>query len=165
MTEAHSKPRFGLPVGVVVGLGLLAAPRVVLHDLDLINEGTLINALLVFVPLLIWIGVAVWRSTNPFVSLLAAGGVYGVCLLVVHNVLWSQSWAGDPPRLGGNLEGRLPTAVEELFLRGAMSVTSLFTGLAVGTVCGAVAWAIARARSRYRGRFHPSRGHDSPDPR
>ncbi|MET0419934.1 MAG: hypothetical protein ABW022_28295 [Actinoplanes sp.] len=163
MTEARSKTRFGLPVGVIVGLGLLAAPRVVLHDLDLISEGTFINALLVFVPLLIWIAVAVWRSTNPFVSLLAAGGVYGLCLLVVHNALWSQSWAGDPPRLGGNLAGRLPTAVEELILRGAMSVTSIFTGLAVGTVCGAVAWVITRARSR--GPSQVFRRHGSSDPR
>jgi hypothetical protein len=148
MTEVHNKPRFGLPVGLVVVLGLLAAPRVVLHDLDVIKEGTLVNALLVFVPLLIWIAVAVRRSTNPFVSLLAVGGVYGLCLVVIHNALWSHTWAGSPPTLGGNLEGRLPAGIEELILRGAMSLTSLFTGLAAGTVCGAVAWATARARAR-----------------
>jgi hypothetical protein len=150
MTEAHSMPRLGLPVSAVVVLGLLAAPRVVLHDLDILSEGSLVNSLFVFVPLLIWIVVAVLRSANPFVSLLAVGGVYGVCLLVVHNVLWSRMWEGDPPRLGGNLEGRLPAATEELILRGAMSLTSLFTGLAVGTVCGALAWAITRARPRGR---------------
>ena len=160
MTEAHSKPRVGLPVSAVVVLGLLAAPRVVLHDLDVLREGSLVNSLFVFVPLLIWIVVAVLRSANPFVSLLAAGGVYGVCLLVVHNVLWSRTWEGDPPRLGGNLEGRLPAATEELILRGAMSLTGLFTGLAVGTVCGALAWAVTRARSR--GRSLTRRGDSDP---
>lgn len=155
MTPAHSKRRFGLPVGVIVMLGLLAAPRVVLHDLDVINEGTPANGVLVFAPLLIWVVVAVLRSTNPFVSLLAAGGVYGLCLLVVHNLLWNRTWEGDPPRLGGSLASRLPTALEELILRGAMSLAGLFTGLAVGTVCGVLAWAIARARTR--GRSTPPR--------
>ncbi|WP_203790883.1 hypothetical protein [Paractinoplanes rishiriensis] len=115
--------KLGLPAITVVGLGLLAAPRVVLHDLDLIHEGTFVNALFVFVPLLIWIAVAVWRSTNPFVSMLAAGGVYGICLVVGHNLF---------------------APVDGLFLRAAMSVSSIFTGIAVGIVCGAVAWGIRR---------------------
>ncbi|WP_326639701.1 hypothetical protein OG884_33965 [Streptosporangium sp. NBC_01755] len=34
----------------IIGLALLAAPRVVLHDLDVIHEGTFVNALFVFVP-------------------------------------------------------------------------------------------------------------------
>ncbi|MEU4689547.1 hypothetical protein [Actinoplanes sp. NPDC023714] len=118
-------PRLAVP------LGLLAVPRAVLHDLDLVHEGTAVNAALVFVPLLIWILVAVLRAGNPFLTLLAAGGVYGVCLAVVHNVFWSPA-----PGAG------------ELLLRVAMTVSSLFTGVAVGALCGVIAWGLARVPRR-----------------
>lgn len=146
MAEANSETRLGLPAVLIGALGVLAAPRVVLHDWGVVHEGTVINAVLVFLPILVWVAVAVRWSSKPLLSLLAVGGVYGLCLLVVHNMLWDRAWAGDTPRLGGNLAGRLPAASEELALRAAMSVTSLFTGLAVGTVCGVVAWGITRLR-------------------
>ncbi|MEU4421707.1 hypothetical protein AB0F81_13870 [Actinoplanes sp. NPDC024001] len=133
---------------LAVPLGLLAAPRAIFHDLDLVREGTLVNAALVFVPLLIWIVVAARRAARPFLTLLAAGGVYGACLALVHNVFWSRAFEGDPPALGGNLAGRLSPGAEDLLFRGAMSVTSLFTGLAVGAVCGAVAWGVTRLLRR-----------------
>jgi hypothetical protein len=136
--------RLGLPAWLIVALGLLAVPRAVLHDLDVVTEGSPVNALLVFVPLIIWIVVAVRLAGNPFLALLAAGGVYGICLAAVHNIFWSHTWAGQPPRLGGNLEGRLPPGPEELLMRGATTLSSLFTGIAVGTVCGVTAWAITR---------------------
>jgi hypothetical protein len=139
------KPRrLGLPGWLIVVLGLLAAPRAVLHDLDIVAEGSVINGVLVFGPPAIWIIVAVRLAGNPFLALLATGGVYGICLAAVHNVLWDRAWVGDPPRLGGNLEGRLSAGTEELILRGATTLSSIFTGLAVGTVCGVAAWAIAR---------------------
>jgi hypothetical protein len=133
---------------VALLLGLLAAPRVILHDLDLIQEGTLLNAVLVFVPLLIWIVVAVVRRTSPFLTLLAAGGVYGICLALFHNIFWNRAVADDPPTLGGNLAGRLSPGTEELVFRGAMSLSSLFTGLAVGAICGALAWTLTRLLTR-----------------
>ena len=142
--------RLGLPAWLIVALGLLAAPRAVLHDLDVVSEGSPINLLLVFGPLVIWVIVAVRSAAHPFLALLAAGGVYGICLALVHNIFWSSTWAGDPPRLGGNLEGRLPPGAEELLMRGATTLSSLFTGLAVGTICGVAAWAITRLIRRRR---------------
>ena len=133
---------------LAIPLGLLAAPRVIFHDLDLVQEGTAVNAALVFVPLIIWIGVAVFRAPSPFLTLLAAGGVYGVCLAFFHNVFWGRAFAGDPPSLGGNLAGRLEPGTEELVLRAAMTVSSLFTGLAVGAICAQLAWALARLLRR-----------------
>lgn len=50
--------RLGLPLVAIIGLALLAAPRVILHDLDIIHEGTAINALFVFLPPVVWIIVA-----------------------------------------------------------------------------------------------------------
>jgi hypothetical protein len=140
----QNRQRLGLPAWLVMALALLAVPRAVLHDLDVVTEGSPVNALLVFGPLVVWVVVAVRLAGNPFLALLAAGGIYGICLGTVHNIFWSRTWAGDPPRLGGNLEGRLPAGLEELLLRGATTLSSLFTGLAVGAICGLVAWAIRR---------------------
>ena len=134
--------KLGLPLWSIVALGLLAAPRVVLHDLDIIHEGSFVNALFVFVPLAIWVAVAVAWSTKPFLSLLAAGGVYGLSLAIGHNLL------RDIPRLGGELTGRLSPAVEQVLARGAIVASSLVTGLVVGAVCGLVAWGIHRVTHR-----------------
>ncbi|MEU8658396.1 hypothetical protein [Actinoplanes philippinensis] len=120
--------RKDLPLMIV--LGLLAAPRAVLHDLGLIHEGTGLNALLVFVPLLIWVVVAVTRSRSPVRLLLGAGAVYGLCLAVVHNALW-----------------HVETTVPEPLARTAATVSSLATGLAAGAICGGLAWLLTRRRS------------------
>jgi hypothetical protein len=146
--------KLGMPIWLIATLALLAVPRVVLHDLDIIHEGTAVNALLVFAPLLVWLIVAVAGSTNPFLSLLATGLVYGLCLALAHNVFWSRSVGDDPPRLGGNAADRLPAVGEELVFRGAATVSSLFTGVAVGTLCGAVAWAVAWLLRARAGKTH-----------
>jgi hypothetical protein len=138
------RERLGLPAWLMVTLGLIAVPRAVLHDLGVVTEASPVNLLLVVAPLLVWIAVAVRMAGNPFLVLLAVGGTYGVCLAAVHNIFWSRVWAGGPPRLGGNLEGRLTAGQEELLMRGAMTLSSLFTGIAVGTVCGVTAWALTQ---------------------
>ncbi|WP_179855047.1 hypothetical protein [Paractinoplanes atraurantiacus] len=46
---------------------------------------------------------------------------------MIHNLLWDG---------------------ESVLLRGAITVSSLFTGLAVGAISGAVAWLISRRRRR-----------------
>ncbi|WP_433791479.1 hypothetical protein [Actinoplanes sp. CA-252034] len=117
-------------IPLMIVLGLLAAPRAVLHDLGLIHEGTGLNALLVFVPLLIWVVVAVSRSPSPVRLLLGAGAVYGISLAVIHNALWNAE-----------------TTVPEPLARVAATLSSLVTGLTVGAICGAVAWLLTRRRS------------------
>lgn len=75
-TEVDQSPRLGFSVPVLVLLAALGAPRVVLHDLDIIHEGTLINSLFVFVPPLIWIiATLVARAQRPFVTNLAIGAI------------------------------------------------------------------------------------------
>ncbi len=114
----------------MIVLGLLAAPRVVLHDLDLIHEGTGLNALFVFLPLLIWVVVAVTRSPSPVRLLLGAGAVHGICLAVIHNALWDGE-----------------ATVAEPAARVAITLSGLVTGLVVGAICGGVAWLLTRRRS------------------
>ena len=137
-----ARARLGLPLIAIVGLALLAAPRVVLHDLDIIHEGTAVNALFVFVPPVVWIMTAlVARVPNPLITLLAVGLCYGVLLAVGHQILWTPSLDGSPPRLGGNLAG-LDPSVQTLLFRAFATVSSLLTGVVVGALSGFLAWCL-----------------------
>lgn len=142
-TTNHGRA-LGLPLAGILGLALLAAPRVVLHDLGLVHEGTLVNALLVFVPVALWVLVTVVRRVpNPFLTLLTVGAVYGVLLGVAHQVFWEANFDGAQPRLGGNLADVAP-GTQELIIRGFAMISSLFTGVIVGAISGLIAWGIAR---------------------
>lgn len=133
---------------MVAGLALLAVPRPILHDLGIVEEGSAVNLALVFLPLLVWVAVAV-RRPRPFPFLLLAGLLYGVLLALTHQVLWSANGA-DEVRLGGELAGRLSPALEQVVLRAFAAVGSVFTGLLVGAVTGLAAWGLSRLR-RSRG--------------
>ena len=112
----------------IIGLALLAAPRVILHDLDIIQEGTAINALFVFLPPIVWIVVALAaRVPTPFVTILAIGVCYGIFLALGHQLMWGIAFADDPPQLGGNLAG-LDTTFQAVLLRSFAAVSSLVTG-------------------------------------
>jgi hypothetical protein len=141
----------GLPLYALPALALLAVPRVVLHDLDVIQEGTAVNALLVFLPPVVWVAVVLRaRVPNPFLTLLAVGAWYGVFLALGHQLLWEASFGDDPPRLGGNLAGRLSPGAEEVVLRAFAAVSSLFTGVLVGAVTGLAGWGLSRLTGRVR---------------
>lgn len=133
----------GLSLPVVMGLSLLAAPRVVLHDLDVIHEGTFVNFLFAGIPMLVWVGVVVLKRVhNPFLTLVAVGVCYGVILALVHQLFWGASFADGEPSLGGNLSG-LDPAVQAIIIRGFAALSSLVTGTLVGAACGAVAWVLS----------------------
>jgi hypothetical protein len=152
ITEPQPRPRSPLatPRGsfrplVTLGLALLAAPRVLLHDLDIVQEGALVNLVLVFGPPAVWVWAAVaTRIPHPLRALAWVGAAYGVVLAVTHQLLWDRAFGDDPPRLGGNLEGELSAANEELVLRGFACGSSLVTGLAVGAISGLVALWLTR---------------------
>ncbi|MBF6209504.1 hypothetical protein IU433_05960 [Nocardia puris] len=134
--------RLGVSPAVVGILASLGVPRVIAHDLDLV--GPAVNAVLVFAPIAVWIGYVLWRRVpNPFLTLLAVGVVYGTLLALTHQILWDAAFE-DPPRLGGNLEGRLSPGAEEVALRVFSVGSSLVTGLLLGAITGAFAWGLAR---------------------
>lgn len=141
MTTAPAPARrpLGLSVPAVLGLALLGVPRVILHDLGVLQPGSLANALLVFVPVLLWIGSALLvRVPRPLLTLLVIGAAYGVLLALCHQLLWGASFPGPGPRLGGNLAD-LPPLAHAVVIRGAAVLSSLVTGVVVGVVCGLVA--------------------------
>ncbi|MBC3193245.1 hypothetical protein H7X46_19485 [Pseudonocardia sp. C8] len=132
----------------MVGLAALGVPRVVAHDLGPVGGVT--NALLVFVPIAVWLVVVVWRGVpQPFTTLVVVGLIYGVLVGVTHQLLWP--WAFDsPPRLGGTLAGALSPTAEAIVLRAFAFGSSLLTGLVVGIVTGAVGWVLLRIRRGQR---------------
>lgn len=146
-TAKGAAPRRGIglsPLAVVV-LAAVAAIRVPLHDLGLVQEGSAATWLLVFVPLVVWVAVALARRVpNPVLTLTLVGLVYGVMLAVIHQLFWSAAFGGDLPSLGGSLEGVLSPGAEVAVLRVSAFFSNLATGTAVGVVAGAVAWALRR---------------------
>lgn len=133
----------GVSPPAITGLALLGVPRVVAHDLALV--GPAVNALLVFVPIAVWVGfVLAERVPNPFLTLLVVGLAYGVLLGTTHQVLWAEAFAGDPPNLGGNLAGALPPAGEAVLLRVFSFGSSLLTGVLTGAATGVAGWLLVR---------------------
>ncbi|MGY1637818.1 hypothetical protein ACI78V_14320 [Geodermatophilus sp. SYSU D00742] len=142
MTAGRGSPGFSWPV--LVALAALAAPRVVLHDLGLVEEGSVVNALLVFVPPACWVAAVVWkRPRRPFATVVVIGVLYGVLLAVGHQVLWNAAFDGGTPVLGGAPAGAAPD-VQEGLLRVAAVVSSLVTGALVGVVAAGVALLLCR---------------------
>lgn len=136
--------RLGLSPTAIVALALLGVPRVVAHDLGPVGGVT--NALLVFVPIAVWLGVVVWRQVpRPFLTLLVIGLAYGALVGLTHQLLWP--WAFEtPPRLGGNLAGALSPMAESTVLRLFAFGSSVLTGLGVGALVGLAGSAALRVR-------------------
>src|SRR5918995_5042027 len=137
----------GLSLPMVILLAAIAAIRVPLHDLGIVQEGSAAAWLLVFVPLAIWVAVALRsRVPNPLLTLTVVGFAYAVMLAVVHQLFWGSAFGGDPPSLGGNLEGVLAPGVEAAVFRVFAFFSSLVTGTLVGAVTGAGALGIGGLR-------------------
>lgn len=148
MTSQTSTPRpvrnrpLGLPVIALVGLAALAAPRVILHDLGIVTEDDPLTLLLVFLPIAVWIAVAVaTRVPNPFLTLLVVGLFSGAFLAIGHQVLWLEAFDGVPPSIGDGPAG-------EIVPRIAAFPSSVFTGTIVGAISGLIAWGIRRVLDR-----------------
>lgn len=147
-TSTEKRRSLRLPFIALAGLALLSVPRIILHDLGVIHEGTLVNLLLVVIPPIVWIAVVLWRQVpNPFITLFVIGGCSGVFLAIVHQVLWAVAFGDRPPALGGNLAHLDPT-VQELIIRGFAVVSSLFTGVLIGVVVGLIGWGLGAALKR-----------------
>ncbi|MEU8257051.1 hypothetical protein AB0C06_22615 [Micromonospora inaquosa] len=124
----------------LVALAGLAAPRVVLHDLHVVEEGQPAAVLLAVVPLICWVVAVLWRRPpRPFLTVLAIGAIHGVLLAVGHQILWDEAFGATGPRLGD-----FDPRVQEAILRLAAVFSSLVTGVLTGVVTGAVAVVLSR---------------------
>ncbi|WP_448609247.1 hypothetical protein [Geodermatophilus sp. URMC 60] len=150
MSTARRVLGFSWPV--LIALAALAAPRVVLHDLGILEEGSAVNGLFVFAPPACWIATVLWkRPPRPFATVVVIGTLYGVLPAIGHQVLWDATSGAGTASLGGDLGGIDP-AVQEGLLRVAVIVSSLVTGVLVGGVTAAVALLLHRIGTAVRAR-------------
>lgn len=126
----------GLPLVALVGLAALGLPRVIFHDLHVIDEPDPLSWILALAPVAVWITVAVLKKVpNPFLTVFVIGAFYGVMLVVAHQLLWDSAFGGKPPALGDS-------GVATLIPRLASIPGSLFAGALLGAVGGLIAWGI-----------------------
>ncbi|UUI03513.1 hypothetical protein NP439_02110 [Oceanobacillus jeddahense] len=145
----------GVPVLTLIVLSLLGVPRVILHDLSIIEEGSVVNSILVFAPIIIWIAYIVLKNVNkPFLSLLLIGFFYGIFLAIVHQILWNVAM-DTSIQLGGNFSN-LPQAVSNIIVR----TFAFFSGVTTGIVVGAITGAVGSLLNFVKKRFTPRQNKD-----
>ncbi|GGP11719.1 hypothetical protein [Oceanobacillus neutriphilus] len=126
----------GVPVITLILLSLLGVPRVIGHDLSLFKEGSLVNSVLVFAPIIIWIIYIVLKNVRKtFLSLLLIGFFYGIFLAIVHQILWHTA-LDAPIQFGGSLSN-LPQIAVNSIARIFAFFSSVTTGIVIGAITGA----------------------------
>lgn len=143
------KAVFGIHLFEMVLLSLAGVPRVILHDLSVIKEGTFVNALFVFVPILIWIVyILMKRVRRPFITMLMLCVIYGVFLAVTHQLLWTAAFP-QGVSLGGNFSGS--AFPSEIIIRGFAVISSLSTGVVMGVILGTLTLLLSQVFYKERG--------------
>ena len=144
-----------MPVRLMLVLVAFGLPRTVLADLDIVApESSLLYYVLALTPFAVWLTVAVVRSSRrPFADFQVLGVLYGLSLVLVHQVLWDvgPSLGHDPPSSAVDFADQFSPAWRELATRayssGIAMVIGLGTGFAVALVAVAAhAWRKRRAR-------------------
>lgn len=126
---------FGMPLLLMAGLALLGLPRVVLHDLHLISERSPATWFLALAPVAAWIAVTILvRSPRPFLTVLVIGLMFGVMLVLTHQLLWDVAYSGNAPSVGAG-------TAAEVIPRIAAVPSGLMTGAAIGAIGGLLAMA------------------------
>ncbi|UPL12523.1 hypothetical protein [Microbacterium sufflavum] len=132
----------GLSALALVGLAAVALIRVILHDLHVIDEGSPITWVLAIGPVVLWIVVAVVaRVPKPFLTVLVIGVIFGVMLVITHQLLWDFAYRGTPPSLGDGAGARLIPRI-------AAIPSGLIVGTVIGAVGGLIAWGIQTMSNR-----------------
>lgn len=153
-TAAGRFPGTDMPAGLLLLLVALGVPRTVLADLDVVPpESGLLYYFLALTPFVAWLAVAVVRrSRRPLGDFLVLGILYGVSLVVVHQVLWDVGpLAGEHAPAGVvDLAERFGPGWREPVQRTCTSGIAMLIGVGSGLVAAAVAvgartWRSARA--------------------
>jgi len=153
-STARRFPGTDMPVALTLALVAAGLPRTVLADLGIVApESSLLYYVLALAPFAAWTAVALVRSTRrPFLDFLVLGALYGLSLIVVHQILWDAgpSLGHSPPESALAFAARFDPAWRELALRAYTSGIAMMIGLGSGAAVGVVAWC-AQAWRRLRG--------------
>ncbi|MFC0680088.1 hypothetical protein ACFFGH_19815 [Lysobacter korlensis] len=124
---------FGLPFLALLGLAALGLPRVVLHDLGIIDESHPLSWVFALGALAATVAAAlIAKVPSPFLTVLAVGSIFGVMLVITHQLFWDVKYGGNPPVVAGS----------EVIPQIAAAASGLFTGVIMGVVGGLLAWGL-----------------------
>ena len=141
-----------MPTWLVLGLVALGLPRTILEDLGIVRpEGSALYYVLALAPFAVWLVVALTRRTNrPLMDFVVVGVLYGLSLVVVHQVLWDLGPAlgHHPPEAAVAFAARFDPPFRELALRGYTVLVALAIGTGTGLVTAVVAVIAHRMRRR-----------------
>jgi hypothetical protein len=152
---ARRFPATDMPAWLMLGLVGLGLPRTVLADLDIVPpESGLLYYVLALTPFALWLVVAVVRSSRrPLLDFLVLGVLYGLSLVLIHQVFWAvgPSLGHHPPESAVDFADQVGPAWRELALRAYTSGIAMVIGIGSGLVAAAVAvgaraWRSSRAR-------------------
>jgi hypothetical protein len=153
-------PLTDMPIWLMLGLVALGLPRTILADLDIVTpERSLLYYVLALTPFAVWLVVAIVRASNrPFADFLVLGVLYGLSLVLVHQVLWDAgpSLGHDPPASAVDFAERFSPAWRELALRGYTGGIAMVIGVGTGLVAGLIAVAASAWRTRRARRGTPT---------
>jgi hypothetical protein len=141
-------PLTDMPVWLMAALVAVGIPRTVLADLDVVpaNSG-LPYYVLALTPYACWLAVAVLRPTRkPVMDFVVLGVLYGISLIVVHQVLWGAE-GHIIPQSAHDFAEQFRPSLRELVLRVYSSGIALAIGAGSGLVGSAVAFTASRIRS------------------
>lgn len=146
-----------MPVWLMLVLVALALPRTILEDLNIVApESSLLYYFLALTPFAVWLAVAIVRKTaKPLMDFLVLGVLYGLSLVVVHQVLWNtgSSLGHHPPAGAVSFAENFSPSFREFALRGYTVMIAMMIGVGSGLIVGLIAFVAKSARSK----LHKSR--------
>ena len=150
--ESRTVPLTDMSWALMLGLVAIGLPRTILADLDIVApDSSLLYYVLALAPFAVWLIVAVTRRTRrPVMDFVVLGVLYGLSLILVHQLLWYAPGAEHSiPQGAIDLTANLDPSVRELGLRLYTAMISLAIGVGTGLV-GALVAAISSAIRRRR---------------
>lgn len=145
-------PLTDLPTWLMLALVAVGLPRTVLADLNVVApESSLAYYVLALTPFALWLAVAVRRrSRRPLRDFLVLGVLYGLSLVVVHQLLWDvgPSLGEHPPTGAVNFAATVSPSLYELAVRGYTVMIAMMIGVGTGLVAAVVAVVANALRSR-----------------
>jgi hypothetical protein len=149
-----------MPTWLMLALVAVGLPRTLLTDLGIVApDSSLLYFFLALAPFAAWLTVAIARqSGRPFADFVVLGILYGLSLVVVHQLLWGlgPSLGHQPPEGAVRFAEQFALAWQDLALRGYTVAIAMLIGVGTGVVAGLVALVVHLWRSG-RGRSNPGR--------
>lgn len=132
-----------LPLWAMLGLVALGLPRTVLTDLGILEaEGSTVYYVVALVPYAVWLGVALLRRTRtPLRDHIFTGILYGLSLVLVHELLWNveSSQGHNPPQAALDLARDFASPIAEAVVHGYEFAIAMMIGTGSGVVMAIIA--------------------------